>query len=252
MSKLIVANWKANPLLQKEALDLARKTEALTAACKKTEVVVAPPFIFLPDLKPILRKVKLGAQDAFWLEGPHTGEISVLQLKKFGIEFVIIGHSERRIQLGETDEIVNEKVKAALAKGLKTILCVGETIREEGAIPEIVGVQLKTALRGVLKSQLKNLIVAYEPIWAVSSNPGAKADTPSDAHQALLFLKKKLSILYGVKEAEMVRIIYGGSVNSRNVEAYLREGKMQGVLVGQACLDPEELAKMLKIANRIP
>lgn len=246
---LIVANWKMNPDSPGRAGILAKKIESRISG-RKTEVVIAPPFPFLGSVGKALKKAKLGAQDAFWADvGPYTGEVSWHQLKHFGVKYVIVGHSERRINLGETDEMINKKVKAALENDMYPILCVGERERAGNEIPSIVGEQLKFALRGVGKNQLKNLIVAYEPVWAISTQAGARPDTPDNAFRAALFIRKVIASLFDRKTSEKVRVIYGGSVNSGNVVSFLKEGRMQGALVGGASLDLKKFAEIVRLAS---
>lgn len=251
MKPLIVANWKMNPPSLKEALVLARKITK-EEGMKNVEVVVTPPFLFLSHIRKILKKFKLGAQDMSWEEkGAFTGEVSPSELSDLGVSFCIVGHSERRTKLGETDEMINKKVKTAFLYGISPILCIGEQERTGNEIPSVVGEQLKKALKDIKKSMLKNLIVAYEPVWAISTNSGARADTPDNAFRAALYIRKVISSLFDRKSSEKVKIIYGGSVNSENVASFLKEGKMQGALVGAACLDPKEFGKILKEVSKI-
>jgi len=246
MKPLIVANWKANPAALKDAISLARTIERGILPYQNIEVVIAPPFPFLLAVGKVLKKIRVGAQNTFWEDiGPYTGEVSWRQLKNCGVRYVIIGHSERRIHLGETDEMVNKKVKAVLANNLIPILCIGERERRDKEIPEIVGEQLKNALRGVKRPLVKNLVVAYEPIWAISTMPGARPDSPDDVFRAALFIRKNLADLYGRRSVDSVRIIYGGSVNATNIGFFLSEGKMEGALVGGASLDPQEFIKIV-------
>ncbi len=246
MSKtLIIANWKCNPSTAKDAMALAQKIERGASKRKGVEVALAPPFIYLSEIKGVLNKIKLGAQDSFWSDGPYTGEISAGQLKNLAVEYVIIGHSERRNILGETSVMINQKLLSALKHKIKPVLCVGEQERTDG-IPEIVGDQIRSALRGVAASALENINIAYEPIWAISTTKSSRADTPDSAHQALLYIRKVLTDLYDRPSAEKVRIIYGGSVNSDNVSSFISGGLMQGALVGGASLEPEEFLKIIK------
>jgi triosephosphate isomerase len=253
MSKpIIIANWKMNPPTYEEAEKLVTNLWSDIAKNRKTKIIICPPFIWLYDLSQKDKKsVAFGAQDVFWTDrGAFTGEISPTMLKFAGVEYVIIGHSERKVYLGETDEMINKKLKAALGKGLVSILCVGEREREGGdGIPVVVGEQLKKALAGVSKNLIKKVIVAYEPIWAISTMPGAKADTPDNAFRASIFIRKTLTDLFGRKAAGEVKIIYGGSVNSGNISGFIKEGKMEGALVGGASLDPAEFIKIMESAG---
>lgn len=248
---LIIANWKSNPLTLKEALVLSHSAERTARRFRGAEVVVAPPFLFIPAVSKILRQAKLGAQNVFWSEGPYTGEISSEQLKKIGARYVIAGHSSRRMELGETDDMINKKVKAVLNVGLSPVLCVGERRRKGNMISPIVGLQLKKALKGVKKSQLKNLVIAYEPIWAISTTPGARADTPENAKHAIKYIRTILAHIYGRKSADKVRILYGGSVSAKNAKQFFALSEVGGALVGGASLNPSEFTKIIAHASTI-
>ena len=252
MSKfLIIANWKANPDKLSEAINLAKKTEVGVSAARNIEVVIAPPFPFLPEVKKVIKKVRLGAQDAFSDSGPFTGEVSWKELSDLGVEYALVGHSERRSILGESNEIINRKIKALLKNKIKTVLCVGEKERSGAEIPEEVGDQLKKDLEDVRPADIKNLIIAYEPIWAISTNPEAKADTPANAFQALIYIRKILTALFGANSIKGVRIIYGGSVRSGNIVSFLEDGKMEGALVGGASLNIQEFSEIVSKASAI-
>lgn len=253
MKKLIVANWKMNPDSPGRAAALAVKYGNIGISIpdwigdRNIELVVAPPFPFLIPVGSTLTKgTKLGAQDAFWADaGPYTGEVSWHQLKHLKVEYVIIGHSERRIHLGETDEMIAKKIRAVLENRLAAILCIGERERTGADIPSSVGDQLKAALTGVKKEFLKRLVVAYEPIWAISTMPGSNGpDTPDGAFRARLYIEKIIAGLYGRQAGRNVRIIYGGSIKAANAAAYLAEGRMDGLLVGGVSLDPKEFGRI--------
>lgn len=244
---LIIANWKMNPDSPGRAALLARKIEEGIAKFRNVEVVIAPPYPFLIPVSRILRRAKLGSQNAFWSDmGPYTGEVSWHQLKHLNVEYVIIGHSERKIYLGETDDMINSKVCSVLKAGMKVVLCIGEIKREGNDVSSPVGAKLKGALKNVKGRLLKNLIVCYEPVWAISTMPGSHADSPENAFKILLYLRRILTELYGRKKAENVPIIYGGSVNALNIRSFLIDGKMEGALVGGASLSPEEFINIVK------
>lgn len=247
---LIVANWKMNPDSPGRAATLARRIDAAARAHqKKVETVIAPPFPFLPAIKAVVRIARVGAQDLFWEpKGPYTGEVSGHQLKHLAVEYAIIGHSERRIHFGETDDAVNKKIRSALAEDIVPILCVGERERQGDDIPDMVREQAETAFSGIARFDARRVVVAYEPVWAISTMPGARPDTPESALRARLFIKKILARLYGRRVADAIRVIYGGSVNIRNIRGFLREGMMQGALVGGASLRPAEFAEILRLA----
>lgn len=251
MSKsIIIANWKSNPASEKEAVALAKKIEDGILDFRNTEVVIAAPFLFISSLRQSLKKIKLGAQNTFWEDvGPYTGEVSWRQLKNIGVRYIIIGHSERKIYMNENDEMINKKVKAVTENGMIPILCIGERERTGNDIPAVVGDQLKNALAGIKKNFIKNIIIAYEPIWAISTQEGSRPDTADSAFRALVYIKKIISDLYGRSIGDGTRIIYGGSVNSKNINSFLKEGKMMGALVGGASLDAGEFTQLVKSIN---
>lgn len=249
---LIVANWKMNPDSPGRAALLANKIERSLTRIRNVDVVIAPPFPFLLPIAAVVKRAKLGSQNMFWHDcGPYTGEVSWHQLKHLKVDYVIVGHSERKIFLGETDEMIHNKVCVLLENSMTPILCVGERERLGDDIPEIVGEQIKAALKGVKKNFLKKLIIAYEPIWAISTMPNARPDTPASAFQAVIYIRKVVSELYGRSIGNEIQIIYGGSVNAKNIKGFLEEGRMQGALVGGASLDAAEFAKIVAIASRI-
>ena len=205
----------------------------------KAEVAIFPSFLHIP-LFFGRKDISLGAQDVFWENlrsgGAYTGEISSEMLKKYGVKYVLVGHSERRA-LGDTNEIVGKKLKTALASGLKVILCVGESedIRKKGitAAKNFVRAELKSALFGVKKKFLKDIIVAYEPLWAIGTG---RTDKPSDAAEMANFIRTLLL---------PARVIYGGSVTAKNAEKFISQKGIDGALVGSASLDPKEFEKII-------
>ena len=243
---LIVGNWKMNPQnsLQVENLLQDIKNEMKNFSFEQKEVVICPPFIYLSNIQHLLSNdVKLGAQNCFWEEkGAFTGEISSLQLKNLNVKYVIIGHSERRQYLGETDEMIAKKLKAVLEARLSPILCIGETKEEREAekTAEILKHQLKNDLKDT--PQANKLIIAYEPIWAIGTGNFCEAD---EALSNLLFIKKQLLKLFPKNLAEKIKILYGGSVDSKNAKAYIDVG-FDGLLVGGASLKAGEFVKILK------
>lgn len=246
---LLIANWKANPDTLGRALVLAQKIERTILSSRKAEIVLAPPFPFLSAIGAVLKKAKLGAQNVFWEDcGPYTGEVSWHHLRHFHVSYVIVGHSERRLYLGETDEMIAKKMVALLAHGMKPVLCIGERERDEGTIPAVVGEQLRAALSGVKKEWVKNIVIAYEPVWAISTMPDAKPDTPDNAFRATIYIRKILTDRFGRQEAARCRIIYGGSVSPENIASFLKEGKMEGALVGGASLKPGVFAEIIRRA----
>lgn len=248
---LIIANWKMNPDAPGRAALLANKIERSLARVRNVDVVIAPPFPFLLPIAAVIKRAKLGSQNVFWQDcGPYTGEVSWHQLKHIKVDYVIVGHSERKIFLGETDEMIHDKVRILLENNMTPILCVGERERVGDDIPEIVGEQIRAALKGIKKSLLKKLVIAYEPIWAISTMPNARPDTPASAFQAVIYIRKVMSELYGRTMGDEIQIIYGGSVNAKNIKGFLEEGRMQGALVGGASLDAAEFGEIVAIASR--
>lgn len=252
---LIVANWKMNPGTQDEAERLSREIQQGAHGLKNVEVVLCPPFPYLVAVNSQVSIVRIGAQNCFYEQkGAYTGEVSPLMLKDMGCEYVIIGHSERKKYFGESNDIINKKIKSALAADLKIILCIGEDARDSfdpkgrwtNELDPKVKEQLIGALRDVKKSKLANIIVAYEPVWAIGTgNPAI----PDDILSAKIFIRKILSDLYTRKEADKVRVLYGGSTSKENAIDFIREGQADGLLVGGASLDAEEFIAMVKSIN---
>lgn len=244
--KLMVANWKMNPATPREAKALALKLKALAAKAPHA-LVVCVPSIFLGSLTSQKSgKLIWGAQDVSVEagSGPFTGETSAAQVRYAGAVYAIIGHSERRAR-GETGETINQKVKNSLAAKLKPIICVGETERDEkGDYLEPLQKQIKEALAGLKKNDLKNVVIAYEPVWAVGSQ-AKRADTPENFLHHAIFVRKVISDLFDKKTAMAVPILYGGSVDSRNAFGFLTAGEADGLLVGRASLKPEEFKKII-------
>ena len=249
--RIVVANWKMNPLTEKEAEKLWTAVARNISALRKTEVVICPPFIYVEELKKLSRKIILGAQNAFPGDlGAFTGEVSSEMLYLSGARYVILGHSERRAR-GETDADINKKIKSALDAGLRPILCVGETIRdEEHGYFNSVKDQLEAGLQGISKDSLKNIIIAYEPVWALSSTPGRRDAAPEDSSEMAIFIRKVLSDKFG-REASRVKILYGGSVNDRDAEGFLTQGGVDGLLVGKASLNAEKFVNIIKISEKM-
>lgn len=248
--KILIANWKMNPKTADKAVTLARAVEESVANTGDVEIVIAPPFVFLSEVKGQLSRVHLGAQNVFWEDtGPYTGEVSVQQLKNLGIKYAIIGHSERRQWAGETDEIINKKVKAVLKSGLTAILCVGEPkeVRDKGidAAKEFVKSQLKADLAEVtynLTPKTQNIIIAYEPVWAIGTGNNAE---PTDAAAMAAFIKSNVESQLSI----ITPVLYGGSTNSKNIAGFLEYDEIDGALVGGASLNKDEFVKMVELAS---
>ncbi len=256
----IIANWKMNPALLKQTEHLFEAVSSQVKNSGNTKTIVAPPFVWLSLIAHRFseRKIGLAGQDCFWEDkGAFTGAVSPVMLKELGASFVIIGHSERRKYFCESDETINKKVKAALKHRLKPILCLGEEARDAfdsqgrpiNEMSLAVGEQLKKGLADVPSNRLEEIIIVYEPVWAISTHSDGKACLPDDAMKAALFIRKTLSSLYSRSLAEKAAIVYGGSVNSKNVASFLKEAGMNGVLVGSASLSASEFVKIIKIAS---
>ena len=233
-----------------EALALAGAMKERLEAIPGVEVVLCPPFISLSALAGVLKgsPIGLGAQNMYFQEkGAYTGEVSPLMLRGL-CRWVILGHSERRQYFGETDELVNKKVKVAIASGLKPILCVGERLeeKEKGQAEAVVERQLRGALVGAADPD--GLVVAYEPVWAIGTG---RAATPADAQATMAFLRRILGELYGGSTAQALRLLYGGSVTRDNIAPFLEEPDIDGALVGGASLRAEEFLGIVEQASAI-
>lgn len=247
MKNIIVANWKLNPLTKEESIKLFDAIEN-GVDNNNSDIVICPPFIFLSVLGES-KNIKLGAQNCFWeKKGAFTGEISPEMLKDLGCEFVIIGHSERRQYFNETDEVINKKLKAAIGAGLKPILCVGETEsqREVGETDEVIAKQIIEGLTGILEEEFKNIIIAYEPVWAIGTGNACEAE---EANRMAETIRKVVAKTYSKKVSENLPILYGGSVNSDNSKKYINQTEINGFLVGGASLKAEEFLKIINDAR---
>lgn len=257
--KTIAFNWKLNPQTEKQAEVLFEIYSDL-AANSKNQVIVCPPFEYLFGLcrrqNHGNRYLGLGAQDCFWENlGPFTGEVSALNMKLAGIDYVILGHSERRIHLKETDEMVNRKLLNAITSELRPILCFGEdaAVHEKGeaSVKKFIKKQVAAAIKGFESlplSQKNNLIFAYEPVWAISGNSGNVADSPSDAGAVIRLMKDWLVSDFKLQSP---RVLYGGSVNGKNVQAFLSQENIDGFLVGKASLVKDEVKKIIEETDRM-
>jgi len=244
---LIAANWKMHKTLA-EARDLAREVRAGLTAAQGAEVALAPPYTALAAVAPELAgsPIKLAGQDAFWQrQGAFTGAISPWMLKDVGCTYVIIGHSERRQHFGETNHTVNLKLKAVLEAGLTPIFCVGETLaeREAGRTMAVVGVQLREGLAELTGLGGANLVIAYEPVWAIGTGRTATPDQAQEVHR---FMRQELDRLQ--VPGEEIRILYGGSVTPDNAASLLAEADLDGALVGGASLQAASFLKIIAAA----
>lgn len=244
---LVIGNWKMNPQTDAMAKRLATEVKKAVAHTDGVEVVVAPPAVFLPIVHSVRggsKVLTLGAQNVHSEKlGAHTGEVSLSMLTSFDVQYVILGHSERR-KAGETDGEVQKKLAAVIKNGLTAVLCVGETDRDHGAqyLGDIER-QIRTACAGLSRSKLGYMVIAYEPVWAIGTGHTA---TASDVYEMRLFIEKTLSDLYGRNYAQKVRILYGGSVNDKNARELMRDGMIDGFLVGGASLNAKEFSKLIQ------
>ncbi len=242
---IIAGNWKMN-MTPAEAKELVGVLVPLVkdATC---DVVVCPPFVDLCAVKPLLEgtNIHLGVQNIHWAEkGAFTGEISANMLKAHGVEFAIIGHSERRQYFGETDETVNLRAKAAIAAGITPIICVGESLeqRENGVTDSIVTGQTRAALAGIDAADVRKLVIAYEPIWAIGTGRTA---TKEDANATIAVIRGAIREAYGEETADAVRIQYGGSMNPKNAAELMSMPEIDGGLIGGASLKAEDFSRVV-------
>jgi triosephosphate isomerase (TIM) len=248
--KLIAGNWKMNTGLE-EAKALASGLVKEAGNNDNVDMLVCPPFTNIHAVNEIIKdsNIKLGAQDIYWEEkGAFTGEISADMLKSVGCSYVIIGHSERRRFFNETDETVNKKIKTAISSGLKAIVCVGESLeqRNDGKQMDVVEKQLQKALKGVSKEDANNLIIAYEPLWAISGgDPSHKAATPEDGQEMHKFIRGTISRIIGEDTAKNIIILYGGSAKPSNAKEILSMPDIDGALVGGASLVAKDFASII-------
>ena len=243
--KVIAGNWKMN-MLPNEAIAFIEEFIPLVKDTEN-EVVLCVPYtdLFYSLLTAQNTNIKIGAQNMHWKEtGAYTGEVSAKMLKSIGVEYVILGHSERRQYFNETDETVNKKLKVAFENELKPIVCVGESLeqREAGITAEIITTQTRLALEGLTHEQVKATIIAYEPIWAIGTG---KTATSEDANNSIKEIRQEIEKIYGKDVADCVIIQYGGSVKSSNAKELFNMSDIDGGLVGGASLKPDEFAKIV-------
>ncbi len=252
MEKLIIANWKMSPQNLVQAQELFEGFGNAAKNLEGIEVVICPPFVYLaPFGNSVSRResvLQLGAQDVFWenppMGGPFTGEISIAMLKNLGVKYVLVGHSERRYILGEPDEFVNKKIKACLADGLIPVLLIGERAGDKKE--EIIIHQLSQDLRDLNQEEISKIIFVYEPVWAISTGPGAKPDTPENALESVKFIMK---FIFENWKLKIENCLYGGSVNEKNVADFLKYPEIKGAVVGGASLRKEEFIQMIRLIS---
>jgi triosephosphate isomerase len=244
---LMAGNWKMNKTVE-EAVDLVKQLKVTISGVKGVEVAVAPPFTALYAVSKELKDstIHLAAQNMFWEEkGAFTGEVSPLMLKEMGCAYVIIGHSERRQFFGETDETVNRRMKMVIAHGMKPIFCIGETLkeREENRTFSVVERQIEGGLKDIKENEVKNMVIAYEPVWAIGTG---KTATPQQAEEVHRFIRQKLGKLTSRGVAEAMRIQYGGSVTPENIKGLMDQGDIDGALVGGASLKSDSFSRIVR------
>ncbi|KPA18925.1 triosephosphate isomerase [Candidatus Magnetomorum sp. HK-1] len=244
---LIAGNWKMFKTAD-EAIATAQKLTNLVGHITSVDIMIAPPFSALPLVAPIIKNSSIGlsGQNMHWeKQGAYTGEISSEMLVSAGCQYVIIGHSERRQYFNETDEQINQKVHAAINAGLKPVLCVGETENERDLNKtfSVLDKQIEIGLQRVIIEQVENVIIAYEPVWAIGTG---KTATNEQAQEVHAYLRKRLNDIYNIDKASSIRILYGGSVKPNNVNGLMAMPDVDGALVGGASLDPEQFSGIVQ------
>lgn len=247
--KLVVGNWKMYPERLEDARKIVSSVKRVMPKVRKTNVVLCTPHVYIPVFSGIKKgALHLGAQDTNAKpSGSVTGEVSVSQIEQFNVDYCIVGHSERR-KMGETDKEVNEKLRSVIDYGMNAILCVGEDSRDHnGEYLEVVKNQLSNCLNGVEKKFLGQVVVAYEPIWAV----GAKeAMSPRDVHEMTIYIKKVLRDIFG-DTSSLVSVLYGGAVDKFNAESIVREGDVSGLLIGRQSLVAPDFIEIIRIVDKV-
>ena len=244
---IIAGNWKMNNT-QATAVDLINDLKPLVKDVTKTEIVVCVPFTCIEKVKKAVRgsKIKVGAQNVAWADkGAFTGEISADMLKEVGAEYVVIGHSERRQYFGETDKTVNMRTVQALKYDLKPIVCIGETLeeRETNKTNEVLKTQIEGAFAGFSAEDIKKVVIAYEPVWAIGTG---KTATSEQANETIKYVRKVLAKLFTRPVANKVRIQYGGSMNPKNATELMAMSDIDGGLIGGASLKADDFSKVVK------
>ncbi len=244
---IIAGNWKLNNNIT-EAIELANGLKRELYSIESLDIVLCPVYTALYSVHEVIAdsNIGLGAQDTYWQEqGAFTGEVAPLMLKDAGCKYVIIGHSERRQYFSETNEMVNKRIKAALNAGLSPIVCIGETLaqREQNETLEVIKMQLQEGLKDLTPEQVEELVLAYEPVWAIGTGKNA---TPAQAEEVHKYIRKLLEQLYGAAIAAALRIQYGGSAKPENIEQLIQQPNIDGVLVGGASLKVDPFSQMVK------
>ena len=242
---IIAGNWKMN-MTPSQAKELISELKPLVQDAK-CDVVICPPYVDLALVAELIKdsNIRLGAQNIHWAEkGAFTGEVSANMLKELGVEFAIIGHSERRQYFGETDETVNDRAKAAIAAGITPIICVGESLeeRESGKTEELVKAQVEKGLEGIAAEDVAKLVIAYEPIWAIGTG---KTATDEQANETIGVIRNTVAAIFGTDTAAALRIQYGGSMNPKNVKGLMAMPEIDGGLIGGASLKAVDFSQVV-------
>jgi triosephosphate isomerase (TIM) len=249
--KIVAANWKMN-MTQAESERFVQSLLLDLGDITDVEVVIVPPFTAIAKVMEALgasQSIKVGAQNMHWEpNGPFTGEISAALLRDLLVRYVVLGHSERRMLFGETDKIVNRKVRAAHEATLRPIVCVGETLeqRDKGNVEKILSIQLRGSLQNLNEKEFQETVIAYEPVWAIGSGRNATSQQAQEAHA---FIRHTLREIFDEATADRIRIQYGGSVKPENARVLMTQPDIDGALVGGASLDPRTFAQIVKAAR---
>lgn len=247
--KIIAGNWKMN----NDIIESQKLVSGIINGLgndNQCDVILCPPFTSLSEVNSLIKntQIKLGAQNMFYEDsGAYTGEISTSMLKSVGCEYVILGHSERRTIFGENDETINKKNKKVIKSGLKVIFCIGESLsqREKGVTNDVVRIQVLKGLEGITSEEMKSVIIAYEPIWAIGTG---KTATPAQAQEVHLFIRELVAEIYSSSVSENLIIQYGGSVKPDNARELLSQRDIDGALVGGACLNADSFLSIIAAA----
>lgn len=254
MRKLIIGgNWKMNLGVPSEAVEMLNNLRPMVKKIEQVDIIVAPPFTVLESVINMLKKsnIKVAAQNMYYKEnGAFTGEISPNFLKKMGVEYVILGHSERRNVFNETDEIINKKLKKALSMDIIPMVCIGEHLhqREEGKAKEIIAYQMENTFKNISKEEIVKTIIAYEPIWAIGTG---KTATPEQAEEIHSYIRSLLVTRFDEEVGNKVRIQYGGSIKPNNAEAIFSKDNIDGGLVGGASLEATSFYEIIRTAEKV-
>jgi triosephosphate isomerase len=251
-SFLVAGNWKMNPSSHKEAKKTFKEIKGVAQKSRTVQTVVFPPVVYLNEItSDVIKKCSLGAQDIFWEEeGSYTGQISASMIKSYKAQYILLGHSELRT-LGETDALINKKLKTALKHELKPVVCVGEQTRDtEGWYLHTIKTQLEACFAGIAKKAIKDIVIAYEPVWAIGKGATREA-SKEEADEMAIYIKRVISTLYDTATASVVRVIYGGSVNTKNCTSFLEAGHVDGLLVGRESLSGKKFGEIIQLVDNL-